>query len=164
MSLRLLGIEFAATLWGLWARPQNWIFMDIWEKFLGFSRILTTPCEIFQGNYGILGGICQVYMLDAAKKPGNLRDFRGYFRKILRIPAMRPNRPTEEGDGTGWGLVSATATLLIPEQFPINIGIGNSWGSVSATVTLWIPKPFPIGIGIGIGNFWEINSNTISYR
>ena len=50
---------------------------------------------------------------------------------------MRPNRTAEEGDGTGWGLVSATVTLLIPKQFPI---------------------------GIGIGNFWEITSKTISYR
>ena len=77
-------------------------------------------------------------------------------------PAMRLNRPTVEGDGTEWGLVSATVTLLIPKQFPNGIGIGNFWGSVSVTVTLLIPKQFPIGIGIG--NFWEINSKTISYR
>ena len=73
---------------------------------------------------------------------------------------MRPNRPAEEGDGTGWGLVSATVTLSIPKQFPIGIGIGSFWGSVSVTVTLLIPKQFPIGID----NFWEINSKTISYR
>ena len=76
------------------------------------------------------------------------------------IPAMRPNRPAEEGDGAGWGLASVTVIFLIPKQFPI--GIGNFWGSVSVTVTLLIPKQFPIGIGIG--NFLEINSKTISYR
>ena len=75
MSLRLLGTEFAATLGGLWARAQNWIFMDILENFLGFSRISNTSCEIFERVYGILGRICQGYMLDP-------EDFVG-FRVIV---------------------------------------------------------------------------------
>ena len=71
-----------------------------------------------------------------------------YFRCIMRnpweIPGMRPNRLAEEGDGTGWRLISATVTLLIPKQLR----------SVSESVTL--------EIGIGNGNF--INSKTISDR
>ena len=47
------------------------------------------------------------------------------MRNPWEIPGMRPNRLAEEGDGTGWGLISATVTLLIPKQFPIGIGIGN---------------------------------------
>ena len=109
-------------------------------------------------------------LVQCAQNPWTLQGFRcifQYFRCIMRkipgnIPGMRPNRLAEEGDGTGWGLISATVTLFIPKQFPIGIGVGNFWGSVSVTVTLLIPKQFPIGIGIG--NFWEINSKTISYR
>ena len=41
------------------------------------------------------------------------------------IPAMGQNRPAEEGDGTGLGLVSVMITLLIPNNFP----------SVSVSVT-----------------------------
>ena len=84
------------------------------------------------------------------------------MHKILGNSSNKTEEASRGGRWTGWGLVSATVTLLIQKQFPIGIGIGNFWGSVSVTVTLLIPKPFPIGIGIG--NFWEINLKTISYR
>ena len=57
---------------------------------------------------------------------------------------MEPNRPVEEGDGTGWGLVLAMVTLLTPNNFRL----------VSVSVTF----------GIGIGNGIFINSKTISDR
>ena len=34
-----------------------------------------------------------------------------YAQNPWQIPAMTPNRPAEEGDGTGWGLVLVTVTV-----------------------------------------------------
>ena len=55
---------------------------------LGFSRLSSTSCEIFLGFSGILEGICEVYMLDAAKKiPGICRIF------MATVPFSRFTRP-----------------------------------------------------------------------
>ena len=72
----------------------------------------------FCNESSILGALCTTSL----KKSSSLVHCA---QNPWEIPAMRPNRPAEEGDGTGWGLISVTVTLLIPKQFPIGIGIGN---------------------------------------
>ena len=68
-------------------------------------------------------------LVQCAQNPGDLGAYSSILRVLCAIPGeiqgMRPNSLAEEGDGTRWGLTSATVTLLIPKPFPIGIGIGN---------------------------------------
>ena len=53
------------------------------RNFLGFSRISSTTCEFFLGICCLFRGICQVYMLDAAKSQ-EFVGFSGYFEYIAK--------------------------------------------------------------------------------
>ena len=65
---------------------------------------------LFCNESSILGALC-------TKSLGNSSSLVHCAQNPWEIPAMRLNRPAEEGDGTGWGLISVTVTSLIPKQF-----------------------------------------------
>ena len=100
-------LDLVDSAWSVHARPQ-------WPPF-PFSRF-TRPFR-----HLVFWGVCAL----CAKSLGNSSSLVHCAQNPWEIPAMRPNRPAEEGDGTGWGLISVTVTLLIPKKIPIGIGISN---------------------------------------
>ena len=129
----------------------------------------STLCEIFLGICSILGGICQVYVLDVVDPAWVdllfMQALSGY-RSLFLVHTTFP--PFGFWGVCSWAFSATRVAFwcsvhkikfqyldaILPKQFPIGIAIANFWGSVSLMATLLIPKQFPIGISIG--NFGKL--------